>query len=257
MFSAFLKMLFINGSLIICAAAVPFKIGVTAGPHEQIMQKVKEKATKEGFDIEIKTFNDFILPNQALNDGELKANSYQHQPFLDEQVKMKGYQLIAVAKTVLMPMGLYSSTLKALSELKEGAQIAIPNDATNGGRALLLLQAQGLLKLKEGIALPSLLDIVENPKKLKIIELEAPQLPRSLDDVAVAVVNMDWILVAGIDPKTALVSEEKDSPYANILVVQTTEKDSDDVKKLVSLYQSADIKNYITQEFKGHVIPAW
>ncbi len=257
MFSAFLKMLFIGVSLVVCVAAAPFKVGVTAGPHEQIMQKVKEKAAKEGLDIEVKTFNDFILPNQALNNGELKANSYQHQPFLDEQTKMKGYQLIAVAKTVLMPMGLYSSTLKAVSDLKEGAQIAIPNDATNGGRALLLLQTQGLLKLKEGIVLPSLLDIVENPKKLKIIELEAPQLPRSLDDVAAAVVNMDWILVAGIDPKTALVSEEKDSPYANILVVQTAEKDSDDVKKLVSLYQSADIKNYIIQEFKGYVIPAW
>lgn len=257
MFFAFLKTLFVSASLVVYAAAVPFKVGVTAGPHEQIMQKVKEKAAKEGVNIEIKIFNDFILPNQALNDGELKANSYQHQPFLDEQTKIKGYQLIAVAKTVLMPMGLYSSTIKALGELKEEAQIAIPNDATNGGRALLLLQAQGLLKLKEGVALPSLLDIIDNPKKLKIIELEAPQLPRSLDDVAAAVVNMDWILVAGIDPKTALVLESKDSPYANILVVQTAEKDNDDVKKLVSLYQSADIKDYIAQEFKGHVIPAW
>lgn len=257
MLSTFLKTLIIGSSLVVYAVAAPFKVGVTAGPHEQIMQKIKEKADKEGMNIEIKIFNDFILPNQALDDGELNANSYQHQPFLDDQIKMKGYQLTPVAKTILMPMGLYSSSLKSLAELKDEAQIAIPNDATNGGRALLLLQAQGLLKLKEGVALPSLLDIVENPKKLKIIELEAPQLPRSLADVAAAVVNMDWILVAGIDPKTALVLEEKDSPYANVLVVKTAEKDSDDVKKLVKLYQSADVKDYIMQEFKGHVIPAW
>lgn len=257
MLSTFLKMLVISGSFVACALASPFKVGVTAGPHAEIMQQVKEKAAKEGMDIQVIEFNDFILPNQALNDGELKANSYQHQPFLDEQIKMKGYKLTTVAKTVLMPMGLYSQTLKALTELKEGAQIAIPNDATNGGRALLLLQAHGLLKLKEGVALPSLLDIVENPKKLKIIELEAPQLPRSLGDVDAAVINMDWILVAKIDPKTALVSEEKDSPYANVLVVQTAEKDSDDVKKLVKLYQSPDIKDYIAREFKGYVMPAW
>ncbi len=257
MLSTFLKTLIIGSSLVVYAVAAPFKVGVTAGPHEQIMQKIKEKADKEGMNIEIKTFNDFILPNQALDDGELNANSYQHQPFLDDQIKMKGYQLTPVAKTILMPMGLYSSSLKSLAELKDEAQIAIPNDATNGGRALLLLQAQGLLKLKEGVALPSLLDIVENPKKLKIIELEAPQLPRSLADVTAAVVNMDWILVAGIDPKTALVLEEKDSPYANVLVVKTSEKDSDDVKKLVKLYQSTDVKDYIMQEFKGHVIPAW
>ncbi|WP_032112379.1 MetQ/NlpA family ABC transporter substrate-binding protein [Candidatus Paracaedibacter symbiosus] len=253
---------FFSAVLLTCllgSSAFAFKVGVTAGPHAMIIQQVKEKAAKKGLnlDIQIVEFNDFILPNEALNEGELDANSYQHQPFLDEQSKLKGYQLTSVAKTVLMPMGLYSDKLKGLSEMKEGAKIAIPNDPTNGGRALKLLEANGFLKLKPDVALPSLLDITDNPKKLKIIELEAPQLPRCLPDVDAAVINTDWILLAGMDPKTALAVESEDSPYTNIIVVQTAKKDDKDVKEFVDLYQSKEIKDYIDKEFKGAVLVAW
>lgn len=251
---------FLNTIVITCLLSVPvfaFKVGVTAGPHALIMQQVKEKAAKEDFDIQIIEFNDFILPNEALNEGELNANSYQHQPFLQEQINLKNYKISAVAKTILLPMGIYSNTYKVLSELPEGAKVAIPNDPSNGGRALLLLQANGLITLKAGVALPSLLDIIDNPKRLKIIELEAPQLPRSLPDVAAAVINTDWVLLAKMDPKTALVTEAKESPYANLIVVKDDQKNSEDVKKFVRLYQSPDIKAYIEAQFKGYVLAAW
>lgn len=255
MLATFLRTILL--SCLLTASAFAFKIGVTAGPHAMIMEQVKKEAVKAGLDIQIIEFNDFILPNEALNEGELDVNSYQHQPFLTEQIKQKGYKLVSIGKTVLMPMGVYSSKLKALTEIKEGDKIAIPNDPTNAGRALKLLEVNGLLKLNPDVKLPSILDIMENSKKLKIIEIDAPQLPRSLEDVSVAIINTDWVVLAKMDPKTALIMESKDSPYANILVVQEAKKDKDELKKLIELYHSPRIKSYIEEEFKGAVIPAW
>lgn len=251
----FLRTVFLGYLLTVSAFA--FKVGVTAGPHAIIMEQVKKEADKAGFDLQLVEFNDFILPNEALNEGELNANSYQHQPFLAEQIRQKGYRLIGIGKTVLMPMGIYSSQLKALSELKEGDQIAIPNDPTNAGRALKLLEANGLLQLKPDVVLPSILDITNNSKHLKIIEIDAPQLPRALADVKAAVINTDWVLLAKMDPQAALVIESKDSPYANMIVVREADKDNPDVQKFIELYHSAKIKSYIEAEFKGAVIPAW
>lgn len=255
MFVIFLRVVLISCSLTVSAFA--FKVGVTAGPHESIMEQVKKEAAKVGVDIQIVVFNDFILPNEALNEGKLDANSYQHQLFLNEQIRQKGYKLINVGKTVLMPMGVYSSRLKALRELKEGDKVAIPNDPTNAGRALKLLESSGLLKLKPGVELPSILDITENPKNLKIIEMDAPQLPRSLEDVSVAVINTDWVVLAKMDPKAALVMEPKDSPYTNIIAVQEAKKNSDEVKKFVDLYHSQVIQSYIETTFQDAVIPIW
>ena len=157
----------------------PIKVGVTAGPHAQIFEQVKKLAEKDGLKIQIVEFSDYIQPNAALASGDLDANSYQHKPFLDQQIKDRGYRIVNVGYTVNFPIGLYSKKVKRLAELKEGAKFGIPNDPTNGGRVLLVLQDQGLIKLKAGAGLKATpLDVVENPKKLKFVELDAAQLPR-------------------------------------------------------------------------------
>lgn len=249
--SALFTCLLLMGGL----SAAPLKVGVTAGPHAMILEKVKELAKAKGLEIQVVEFNDFILPNMALNDKEIDVNSFQHQPFLDEQVKSRGYKIKSIGKTVLMPLGIYSKKIQNISDIKEHAQVAIPNDPTNGGRALKLLESVQLLKLKP-VPNPSILDILENPKNLKIVEIDAPQVPRALEDVEAAVINTDWVVVAGLDPKTALVFEDKNSPYANVIAVREDET-RPEVKEFVSIYQSDGIKNYISETFKGAVIPVW
>lgn len=236
-------------------SAAPLKVGVTAGPHAMIMEKVKELANTEGLEIQVVEFNDFILPNMALNDGEIDINAYQHQPYLDEQVKSRGYKIKAAGKTVLMPMGMYSKKIHKLADLKESSKIAIPNDPTNGGRALKLLEKEGLIKLKPSDN-PSILDVAENSKNLTIIEIDAPQVPRTLDDVDAAVINTDWVVLAGINPETALAMEDKNSPYANVFAIREDEN-RPEVGKLIKIYQSEPIKLFIKEQFKGAVLPAW
>jgi D-methionine transport system substrate-binding protein len=233
------------------------KVGVTAGPHAMILEKVKEEAKKEGLAIEIIEFNDFIMPNRALKEGDLKVNSFQHEPYLKNQIESQGYQFVSVCKTVVMPMGIYASSLKNINDLKESGKVGIPNDPSNGARALQLLATAGLLKLREGIEIPSVLDIVENPKKLEIVELEAPQVLKSLDDLACAVINTDWVVLAKKDPQSALLQENKNSPYANVIAVRESDKNDPEVEKLVKIYQSGPIRKYIETEFKGAVIPAF
>lgn len=235
--------------------AASLKVGVTAGPHAMIMEKVKELAKAEGIEVEIVEFNDFILPNMALNDSEIDLNSYQHQPYLDEQVANRGYKIKSAGKTVLMPLGIYSNKIKLLTDLKEGAKIAIPNDPTNGGRALKLLEKEGLIKLKASDN-PCVLDIIDNPKKLSLLEIDAPQVPRTLDDVDVAITNTDWILLAGIDPQSALATEDKNSPYANIIAIRS-EETRPEVNQLIKIYQSDPIKFFIQDKFKGAILPVW
>lgn len=231
------------------------KVGVTAGPHAMIMEKVKEEASKKGLAIDVVEFNDFILPNVALDQGDLDANSMQHLPYLLDQNKTKGYKLVSIAKTVLMPMGLYSDKITSLAELKNNAQVAVPNDPSNEARALRVLEANGLIKLDKDIEMPSVLNITDNPKNLQIIELEAPQILRSLDDVDCALTNTDWVMVAKRDPKTAIVQEGADSPYANIIAVKESRQNEADLRKFVEIYHSQPIKDYIITEFKGAIIP--
>lgn len=232
------------------------RVGVTAGPHAMIMEQVKKEAKKQGLEIRVVEFNDFLLPNEALQHGEIDVNSYQHQPFLEEQLKSRGYSLIAISKTVLMPMGLYSQKLKRAQDIPDHAVISIPNDPTNEGRALILLEKMGLIKLKNQVN-PTLLDITDNPKKLQIKELEAPTLVMTLPDVTAAVINTDWVVLAGMDPKKVLQSESTDSPYTNIMVIKKGFENRDDIKKLTGLYQSQVIKDYILKTFEGAVVPAW
>ena len=237
----------------------PLKIGVTAGPHAQIFEVVKKVAEKDGLKIQIVEFNDYVQPNAALAAGDLDANSYQHQPYLDSTIKDRGYKLTSIAQTVTFPIGIYSKKVKSLSELQSGARIAIPNDPTNGGRVLLLLQERGLIKVKAEAGLKATpLDITDNPKKLKIVELDAAQLPRALDEVDAAAVNTNYAIPAGLQPsRDAIALEAAKSPYANLIVVRTQDKDNPAFKKLIKAYQSDEVKQFIATQFKGSVITAW
>lgn len=237
----------------------PIKIGATGGPHAQILEVVKKVAAKDGLNIQVVEFSDYIQPNAALAAGDLDANSYQHLPYLEAQIKDRGYKLVNVGYTITFPMGVYSKKIKSLKDLKTGARIGIPNDPTNGGRALLLLQAQGVLKLKADAGLKATpLDIADNPKKLKIVEIDAAQLPRSLDDLDAAAINGNYAESAGLDPtKDGIAIEAAKGPYANVIAVRAADKDKPWVAKLVKAYHSPEVKQYVVNQFKSSVIPAW
>ncbi|MES2609400.1 MAG: MetQ/NlpA family ABC transporter substrate-binding protein [Pseudomonadota bacterium] len=234
----------------------PLKIGVTGGPHAKIFEVVKKVAEKDGLKIQVVEFSDYVQPNAALAAGDLDANSYQHKPYLDNQVKERGYKLVSVAQTVNFPIGLYSKKVKKLEDLKEGAKFGIPNDPTNGGRVLLLLQDKGLIKLREGSGLKATpLDVVTNPKKIKFVELDAAQLPRSLDDLDASAINTNYALEAGLNPgKDAIAQENAKSPYVNLIAVREADKDKPWVAKLVKAYHSEEVRKFIQTEFKGSVL---
>ena len=196
------------------------KVGVTVGPHAQIGEVVREVAARDGLKVKLVEFSDFIQPNAALDAKELDLNIYQHKPFLDAQNKARGYHLVPVATAVVQQMGIYSKRVSKLDDLQPGAKVAIPNDPTNGARALLVLQAARLITLKPGVTVTaSLFDIAENPKSLKFIEIEAAQLPHSLKDVDAAAVNSAYAIPAGLSPaKDALALESKDAPFAPVVI---------------------------------------
>ncbi len=237
----------------------PLKVGVTAGPHAQIFEQVKKLAEKDGLKIQIVEFSDYVQPNAALSAGDLDANSYQHKPYLDQQIKDRGYKLVNVGYTVNFPIGLYSKKVKRLEDLKEGAKFGIPNDPTNGGRVLLVLQDKGLIKLRPEAGLKATpLDVIDNPKKLKFVELDAAQLPRSLDDLDAAAVNTNYALPAGLNPgKDAIAQEAAKSPYVNLIAVREQDQGKPWVAKLVKVYQSEEIRKFIQTEFKGAVVPGF
>lgn len=235
------------------------KMGVTAGPHAEIMEQVKKLLEKDGVQMKVIEFTDYIQPNAALAAGDLDANSYQHQPYLDAQIKDRGYKFISVGTTITFPMGVYSKKVKSLNDLKQGARVGVPNDPTNGGRALLVLQAKGVIKLKADAGLKATpLDIVENPKKVKIIELDAAQLPRSLDDFDAAVINGNYAESAGLSPtKDAIAVEASTGPYANVLAIRAADKDKPWVAKLVKAYHSPEVRKFVLEKYKGSVITSW
>lgn len=241
------------------AAAQVIKLGVENGPHEEIAELVKKLAAKDGLDVKVIELSDYARQNPALDQGDLDANSFQHQPYLDEQVKARGYKVVGVAKTVVFPMGVYSRKIRSLDQLPQGAKIAIPNDPSNGGRALLILQAKGVIKLRPGSGItPSALDIVENRKGVKIVEADASQLPNFLPDVSAAIINTNYAIQGKLDPaKDAIARESNDSPYVNILVVRQADKDKPWVKKLIVAYHSDEVRKLITSKWPGVVVPGW
>lgn len=241
------------------AGAETIRIGVTPGPHAQIMDVVKEQAKAQGLDIQVLEFSDYVVPNAALDSGDLDANSFQHQPYLDNQIADRGLKLVSVGQTVTFPLGIFAAKAKSLEALPKSAKIAIPNDPTNGGRALLLLAREGLIGVDPRVGLKAtILDVTANPKNLKIVELDAAQLPRSLGDVDAAAINGNYALEAGLDPvRDAIAREPANGPYANVIAVRIADKEKPWVKKLVAIYQSAPVKAFIDTTFKGAVVPAW
>lgn len=241
------------------AWAETITVGVTGGPHAAILEQVAGLAAREGLTIKVVEFDDYQLPNAALAQGDLDANSFQHQPFLDLQVKDRGYAITSIGKTVVFPIGLYSRRLKALGDLKPGDTVAIPNDPSNGGRVLLLLQAHGLITLRPDAGIKAtLLDVVDNPRKLKFVELPAAQLPRSLEDVTAAAVNSNYAIEVGLLPhRDALVLESAQSPYANVIAVRRQDQDKPVLAKLVRLYHAPEIRRFIQEKYGASVVPAF
>lgn len=237
------------------------RVGITSGPERELAEAAKKQA-KEQFNLEVElvTFNDYVVPNEALNNGDIDVNAFQHVPYLEEQSKQRGYKLSVVGKTFIYPIVAYSKKIKRISDLKNGSTIVIPNDPTNGGRSLLLLQKNGLLKLKKVGLLPKVTDIVENPKHLKILEIEAPQLPRVLDDqeVTIAVINNNFASQAGLDAKKyGLLKEDKESPYVNVIVSRTNNRNDQKVINFVKAYQSEAVEKAAKKIFKDGAVKGW
>ena len=249
----------LGGAASLASAAEVVRLGVTAGPHAQIAEVAKKVAARDGLEIRIVEFQDYIQPNAALDAGDLDANSFQHRPFLDSQIKARGYRITAVGDTVTFPMGFYSKRWKSLADLPRGAKVGIQNDPSNSGRALLLLQKYGVVRLKPGAGVgATTLDIVDNPKGLQIVQLEAAQLARSLDDLDASAINTNFAITAGLVPtRDAIAIEEAKSPYANLLAVRTADKDKPWVAKLVKAFQSPEVRSFVSEKFAGSMVPAF
>lgn len=243
-------------------AATPqkeIKIGATAGPHAEVVEAVAQEAKKEGINIKVIEFSDYITPDKALAAGDIELNSYQHEPFMNNFNKQNNTNLVAIGKTILMRMGIYSNKVHNINELPAGASVAIPNDPTNGGRALVLLEKAGQIKLKEGVGSKATVeDIIDNPKNLQIKELEAAQLPRSLDDVTIAIIPMNYVMSAGLSvEKQGVFLESKDEPLAvMVLATRDQDKNNETYKKIAKLYHSEAVKKFMADRFKGTIIPA-
>ncbi len=236
----------------------PLKVGATAVPHAEVLEQVKPILADEGIDLQIVVFNDYVQPNTQLAEGRLDANYFQTKPYLDEFNKARGASLVTVAGVHVEPLGAYSRRYKSLAELPAGSDVALPNDASNTGRSLLLLQKAGLITLRKGQdPLQTVADISGNPKGLKFRELEAATLPRVLDQVALAVINTNYALDAQLSPRNdALALEDGDSPYVNYLVTRPDNRDDPRIKALAAALTSQQIKDYINRTYEGAVVPA-
>lgn len=236
------------------------KIGVMAGAEEQIAE-VAAKVAKEkyGLDVELVTFTDYVSPNAALEEGSIDANAFQHKPYLDQQITDRGYKFEIAGNTLVYPIAGYSSKVKSVAEIEDGAQIAVPNDPTNLGRSLLLLEKQGLIEVKDEVGLKAtVLDITANPKNLEIIELEAAQLPRSLDDVTLAIINNTYANAINLTPaKDGIFVEDKESPYVNLIVARTDNVKAQNVQQFVQAYQTDAVFSAADELFDGGAVKGW
>ena len=235
------------------------RIAVTAGPHAQIAEVAKKVAARDGLVLKIVEFQDYVQPNAALDAGDVEANSYQHLPFLESQIKARGYRICPIGYTVTFPMGFYSKRVKSLAALPAGAKVGIQNDPSNSGRALQLLAKYGAIKLKPTAGVSATVaDVIENPKKLQIIQIEAAQLPRSLDDLDAAAINTNYAVQTGLVPtRDSIGIEDAKSPYANLLAVRTADKDKPWVPKLVKAFQSPEVKALVEASFSGSMVAAF
>ena len=236
------------------------RVGVAAGP-EYVLAETACKVAKEtyGLEVELVAFNDYIMPNTSLAQGDIDVNVFQTKPYLDDQASRRGYRFAVVGRTFIYPMAAYSRKIKTPDELRDGSTVVIPNDFANSARALLLLQEAGLIKLRDGATAPRRVDIVENPKRLDILELEAPQLARVLDDarVSLAVINNNFAGQAGLLLRDGVFAEAEDSPYVNLIVTREADKDDARVKQFVRAYQSDQVDRVAADVFKGGAVKGW
>ena len=236
-------------------------VGASITPHAEILETAKSVLAAKGFELNIIEYNDYVQPNVALDAGDLDANYFQHQPYLDQFNEERGMDLVSVAIIHYEPFGIYPGKTKSIEDLQDGAEIAVPNDGTNEARALLLLEAQGLITIKEGVGMEAtVIDIAENPKNLKIHEIEAAQLARSLQDVDLAVINGNFAIQAGLNvSKDAIAVEDKDSvaaeTYGNVIAIKKGDEDREEIKALVEALKSDEVKEYIESTYEGAVVP--
>lgn len=241
------------------AVAEKLSVAATPVPHAEILEFIKPRLAEQGVELDIRVFTDYVQPNVQVHEGRLDANYFQHVPYLEEFNEGRGTDLVSMVGVHVEPFGAYSSKIDSLQALADGATVAIPNDPTNGGRALLLLHNAGVITLSDAsniLATPR--DIVENPKNLRFHELEAATLPRVLDQVDMAMINTNYALEAGLNPtQDALVIEGSDSPYVNVLVTRPGNRDSEAVQKLAKALTSEAVAEFIRNEYKGAVVPAF
>lgn len=243
----------------VTAFAGDIKVGATPVPHSELLKIVQEDLKKEGVNLTIIEFTDYVTPNLAVDSGEIDANFFQHKPYMDTFAKEKGLKLVSLGNVHVEPLGVYSKKIDSIENLKEKSLVAIPSDPTNGGRALILLHDKGIIKLKDPKnLLATEFDIVENPKNLKFKSLEAAQIPRVLRDVDLAVINGNYAIESGLNPeKDALLIEGKESPYANLVTVKLGKENNEDLQKLIKALQSEKVRKYIETTYKGAVVPAF
>lgn len=236
------------------------KVGASVTPHAEILKEAAKALKEKGYELEIVEFTDYVQPNVALNDKSLDANYFQHQPYLTNFNKEHGFNLVSAGLVHYEPFAIYAGKTKDLASLPENAKIAVPNDATNEARALNLLEANGIIKLKAGVGLEATkLDIESNPKNVEIIELEAAQLPSSLKDVDLAVINGNYAIQEGLKVKDSLAAEASDSlaaqTFGNLIAVREGDQNSDSIKALVEVLQSETITKFIEATYEGAVVP--
>ena len=238
----------------------PIKVGAGVTPHAEILREIQDDLEKKGYALEVVEYNDYVLPNTALEDGDLDANYFQHKPYLDDFNAENGTHIVGVANVHFEPLGIYAGKTKSLADLKDGAEVAVPNDTTNEARALLLLEQEGLIKLKEKAGLQAtILDIQENPLNLKIKELEAAQVARAVSDVDIACINGNYAIEAGLEEAIALESAESEAAetYANLIAVKEGNEDTEKTQALVEAVLSNKVKDFITAKYKGAVVPVF
>lgn len=234
-------------------------IGVSPAPHKEIAEKAKEILAKEGIELEIKEFDDYVTPNTSLEEKDIDLNFFQHVPYLENFNKERGTKIVPLGGVHIEPLGVYSKNYKSFDELKDNDEVIIPNDATNGARALKLLEENNVIKLKADVGLEATeKDIAENPKNLKFTPVEAATIPRAYEDAAIAVINSNYALEASLSPKNDAIATEKaeGNPFANVIAAREADKDNETYKKVLEAFQSDEVKKYIEEKFEGEIIPA-
>jgi D-methionine transport system substrate-binding protein len=241
------------------AASQTVRVGIMSAEDEDIWAVVKKEAAKQGLDLKLVVFNDYTQPNEALENGELDANAFQHKPYLDNQIKTRGYHIVPVGYTAVWPIGLYSHKVKSVADLPKGAVVGVPNDPSNEGRALRLLESQGAIKLKpESGILATTADITDNPKNIQVKELDAGIVGRSIDDLDAAVVNTDWALKSNLTQADRIATEPvADNPYRNFIAVKAGHENDPWVRTLVAAYQNDTIRDSLKAVYKGTALAAW